>query len=128
MPHPDSVIANIFESMLDYDYLARPLGSAPRTLEALPLVQDGGRTYIARSRRHSLRPDPAFKGRPRELTRGRLRLRIQARTSIPAASPWAWLLEGKLVGGDEAQSGRERKAGSTTTRRCPGSRSSTAIR
>ena len=33
----DAVIGNVFESMLDYDYLARPVRLVPRTLEAMPV-------------------------------------------------------------------------------------------
>ena len=44
----DSVIENIYEAMLDYDYLARPLQLVPRTLEAMPTVQDNGATYVFR--------------------------------------------------------------------------------
>ena len=38
----DSIIDNIYEAMLDYDYLARPLQLVPRTLEAMPTVEDDG--------------------------------------------------------------------------------------
>src|SRR4029450_13220200 len=41
----DSVISNIYEQMLDYDYLARPVKLVPRTLEAMPTVSDGCKTY-----------------------------------------------------------------------------------
>ena len=65
----DSVIENICEAMLDYDYLARPVKLVPRTLEAMPTVADGGRTYTFRLRKGIFfTPDPAFKGKPRELT------------------------------------------------------------
>src|SRR5688572_21882348 len=65
----DSIIANVFETMLDYDYLARPLKLTPRTLEALPKIEDGGRTYVARLRKGILfTPHAAFKGQRRELT------------------------------------------------------------
>ena len=65
----DSVIENIYEAMLDYDYLARPLKLVPRTLEAMPVIEDGGRTYICRIRKGIFfTPDAAFKGKPRELT------------------------------------------------------------
>lgn len=47
----DAVIANIMESMLDYDFLARPLKLVPRTLEAMPTVEDDGKTYICRVRK-----------------------------------------------------------------------------
>ena len=65
----DSIIANIFDAMLDYDYLARPVKLVPRVLETLPSVEDGGRTYVCRLRKGiHFTPDPAFKGKPRELT------------------------------------------------------------
>ena len=65
----DSVISNIFEQMLDYDYLARPVKLVPRTLEAMPTVSDGGKTYLFKIRKGIFfTPDPAFKGKPRELT------------------------------------------------------------
>src|SRR4029450_4270324 len=41
----DSVISTIYEQMLDYDYLARPVKLVPRTLEAMPTVSDGGQSY-----------------------------------------------------------------------------------
>ncbi len=43
----DGIIANIYEAMLDYDYLARPVKLVPRTLEAMPTVADGGKTYTS---------------------------------------------------------------------------------
>src|SRR5438874_1032797 len=65
----DGIIANIYEAMLDYDYLARPVKLVPRTLEAMPLVQDDGATYVFKLRKGIFfTPDPAFKGKPRELT------------------------------------------------------------
>ena len=63
-----TVVANIFESPLTYDYLARPARLKPQTAEALPVASDGFRTWTLR-----IRPgiffadDPAFGGRPREL-------------------------------------------------------------
>src|SRR5258708_27916901 len=38
----DGILANIMEAMLDYDYLARPVKLVPRTLEAMPLVEENG--------------------------------------------------------------------------------------
>src|SRR5262250_3055063 len=64
----DGVIANVYEQMLDYDYLARPVKLVPRTLEAMPVVQDNGATYVFKLRKGIFfTPDPAFKGKPREL-------------------------------------------------------------
>ena len=105
----DSVIDNIIESMLDYDYLARPVKLVPRTLESLPTVEDGGRTYVCRVRKGIMfTPDPAFKGVPRELTAADYAYSIKRHLDPVQRSPWAWLVEGKLVGGDEAQAAATR--------------------
>ena len=107
----DAVIQNVFESMLDYDYLARPVRLVPRTLEGMPRVEDNGRTYVARIRRGIYyTPDPAFKGQARELTAADYAYGFKRHLDPAQNSPWAWLVEGKLVGGDEAQA-RAKKTG-----------------
>src|SRR6266540_6457029 len=42
----DGIIDHIYDSMLDYDYFARPVKLVPRTLEAMPTVEGGGATYV----------------------------------------------------------------------------------
>ncbi|WP_052262919.1 ABC transporter substrate-binding protein [Chromobacterium violaceum] len=62
------VIENIFEPLLKYDYLARPLKIKPNTAAALPEISADGRVYTIR-----IQPgiyfadDPVFKGKKREL-------------------------------------------------------------
>jgi ABC-type transport system substrate-binding protein len=62
------VTAHIFESLYNYDYLARPFKLKPNTAAAMPEVSEDFRTWTIR-----LKPgiyfadDPAFKGRRREL-------------------------------------------------------------
>ena len=62
------MLAQIFESPLVFDYLARPAALLPNTAVAMPEVSADGRVFTIR-----LRPgiyfadDPAFKGQPREL-------------------------------------------------------------
>ncbi len=64
-----AVIAHIFEAPYEYDYLARPAKMVPNLAEAQPEVAADFRTFTFR-----LRPgiyfsdDPAFGGKPRELT------------------------------------------------------------
>jgi ABC-type transport system substrate-binding protein len=64
-----TVIAHIFDSPLQYDFLARPARLQPATAAALPEVSADGMTIRVR-----IRPgiffadDPAFGGKPRELT------------------------------------------------------------
>ena len=63
------VCAHIFEPLLTYDHLARPAKLAPLTAAALPLASADYRRWV-----FTLQPgiffadDPAFEGRPRELT------------------------------------------------------------
>ena len=107
----DSIIANVFESMLEYDYLARPVKLVPRTLESMPRVEDGGRSYVARVRKGIFyAPDAAFNGVPRELTAADYAYGFKRHLDPAQHSPWAWLIEGKLVGGNEAQA-RARTSG-----------------
>src|SRR5574340_1249428 len=47
----DAIIENVFDSMLDYDYLARPVRLVPRALEAMPTVEEGGRSYLCHVRK-----------------------------------------------------------------------------
>jgi len=100
----DGIIANVFDAMLDYDYLARPVKLVPRALEALPEVADGGRTYICRVKKGIyFTPDPAFKGKRRELTAADFAYGFERILDPAVKSPWLWLLDGKLAGGDEAR-------------------------
>ena len=63
----DDIIGAIFDAMLDYDYLARPVKLVPRALEALPIVEDGGKAYLCKVRKGVyFTPDPVFKGVRRE--------------------------------------------------------------
>lgn len=63
------VLISIFEPALEWDYLATPPKLIPLTAAAMPEVTDDGKTWTVK-----LKPgifftdDPAFKGRPRELT------------------------------------------------------------
>ncbi|MCL2309397.1 MAG: ABC transporter substrate-binding protein [Proteobacteria bacterium] len=91
----------IFERLLTYDYLARPMRLAPMTAEALPEVSDGGKTYTFK-----IRPgirfysDPAFNGKPRELTAADYVYSFKRVLDPKIRSPWAFMLEGKIIGLD----------------------------
>jgi ABC-type transport system substrate-binding protein len=64
-----TVIANIFEALFTYDYLARPVVLKPCTAAALPQIADDFRTFTIRVRPGIFfADDPAFKGAKRELT------------------------------------------------------------
>jgi ABC-type transport system substrate-binding protein len=64
-----SILANIFDALYTYDYLARPAKLKPGTAAALPELSDDGRTLTIRIRPGiHFADDPAFKGAKRELT------------------------------------------------------------
>ncbi len=98
----DGIIDHLYDSMLDYDYLARPMKLVPRTLEAMPNVEDGGATFVFKLKRGIFfTPDPAFKGKPRELTAGDQAYALKRLLDPAVKSPWLWLIEGKILGADE---------------------------
>ncbi len=69
----------IFETLLTYDYLARPAKLVPLTAEALPEITDNGQTYTFRLKKGIyFTPDPAFKGVEARARRRRLRVFAEA--------------------------------------------------
>jgi oligopeptide transport system substrate-binding protein len=98
-----SVEQVIFETLLTYDYLARPAKIVPLTAAALPEVTDEGKTYLIRLKKGiHFTPDPAFKGKQRELVAEDYAYSIKRLFDPKLRSPWTWLLDGKIVGLDEA--------------------------
>jgi oligopeptide transport system substrate-binding protein len=92
----------IFETLLTYDYLARPARLVPLTAEAMPQITEGGRVYTVRIRKGIyFHPDPAFKGQKRELTAQDYAYQLKRLIDPKIISPWAWLVEGKIEGLDE---------------------------
>src|SRR5471030_321877 len=64
-----SLMENLFDPLLRYAYLARPVKLQANTVVAMPKVDDHGMTYTFQLR-HGMyfSPDPAFKGARREVT------------------------------------------------------------
>jgi oligopeptide transport system substrate-binding protein len=92
----------VFETLLSYDYLARPSKLVPLAAEALPEVSDNGKTYTLKVRKGIyFAPDAAFKGQRRELTAADYAYSLKRLVDPRIQSPHAWLLEGKVIGLDE---------------------------
>ncbi|HAT33161.1 MAG TPA: heme-binding protein [Janthinobacterium sp.] len=92
----------IFETLLTYDYLARPAKLVTETAAALPEVSSDGKTYTIRLKKGILfTPDPAFKGKRRELTMADYVYSWKRLFDPKLSSPQTWLFEGKVVGLDE---------------------------
>jgi ABC-type transport system substrate-binding protein len=91
----------VFETLLTYDYLARPAKVVPLTAEAMPAITDNGKTYTIKVRKGIyFTPDPAFKGKKRELVAEDYAYSLKRLIDPRVHSPWAWLVEGKIVGLD----------------------------
>jgi len=92
----------IFERLYTYDYLARPVKLAPQTAAALPEVSTDGKTYLIHlAHGQYFTPDPAFKGKRRELTVADYVYSWKRLFDPKLASPNTWLLEGKVIGLDD---------------------------
>ncbi len=91
----------IFDTLYEWDYLARPYRIVPCLAAAMPQITDGGRTWTMRLK-HGIHfaDDPVFKGRPRELTAADVVYSWKRLLDPRIRSPYLWYLDGKLVGAD----------------------------
>ena len=101
----------IFETLLTYDYLARPAKLIPNTAEAMPSVSDDGKTFIFKIKKGIFfTPDTAFKGEKRELTATDYVYSIKRLVDPQNRSPSANFVTGKIVGLD-ALASKAKKTG-----------------
>lgn len=100
--YSNTIIEAILEPPLTYDYLASPPKLVPNTLVAMPVVGDDGKTYTLKVKRGIyFTPDPAFKGKRRELTAADYAYTIKRFMDPKNHSQYEFLVEGKIVGLDE---------------------------
>jgi ABC-type transport system substrate-binding protein len=92
--------ANIFDTLYTYDYLARPMKVRPALAAGMPEVSSDFRTYTVHMRHGILfADDPAFNGKPREVTAYDVVYSIQRQLDPANKSPnLSGLLEEKIVG------------------------------
>jgi ABC-type transport system substrate-binding protein len=94
-----SLLENLFDPLLGYDYLARPLKLRGNTAAGLPKVEDKGLSYTFQIRPGIyFTPDPAFKGKRRELTAADYVYTLKRLYDPALKSPWLSLFEGKIAG------------------------------
>ncbi|MBZ2206345.1 ABC transporter substrate-binding protein [Massilia soli] len=97
-----SLLENLFDPLLRYDYLARPLKLRENTLTAMPAVSADGLTYTFKIRPGIFfTPDPAFKGKKREMTAADYVYSFTRLYDPALKSPWLFLFEGKIAGDTE---------------------------
>jgi oligopeptide transport system substrate-binding protein len=96
------VCENIFESLLTYDWLARPVKLAPQVVEKVPEGEEGGTRFTFRIKPGILfADDPAFNGKKRELVAKDMEYAVKRFRDPAVRSPYSWLFEDKVVGLDE---------------------------
>jgi len=96
------VCENIFEGLLTYDYLARPVKLVPLIAESIPQPEEGGTRYTFRIKPGIFYADDvAFKGHKRELVAKDMEYAIKRFRDYRNRSPYAWLFENKIAGLDE---------------------------
>ena len=94
-----SLLENLFDPLLRYDYLARPVKLRGNTVTALPEIADGGRSYTFKIRPGIyFTPDPAFGGKRREMTAADYVYSLTRLYDPALKSPWAFFFEGKIEG------------------------------
>ena len=101
--YSNNIIEEIFESPLTYDFLARPATLRPQTLEAMPEITDGAKTYTLRLKKGIyFSDDAAFEGRKRELTAADYEFAFKRLMDPKVSSPNLWLIDGRVAGMEEA--------------------------
>ncbi|MEO8103772.1 MAG: ABC transporter substrate-binding protein [Betaproteobacteria bacterium] len=105
------ILEDIFDSLLTYDWLARPVKLVPQVVEAVPEPEENGTRYTFRLRRGIyFADDPAFNGQRRELVAKDIEYGIRRFRDPTNRSPYEWLFENKIVGLDELAE-KARKSG-----------------
>ena len=100
--YSNTVNEAIFERLLTYDYLARPAKLMPMTAETMPEVSDNGRTYLIHLKRGIyFTPDPAFKGKPRELVAEDYVYSFKRFADPKNRAPYEFMIENRIEGLDE---------------------------
>ncbi|MEP7069362.1 MAG: ABC transporter substrate-binding protein [Usitatibacter sp.] len=104
-----AISAQIFDSLLEYDYLARPAKLKARAAAALPEVNADGTVYTIKVKPGIyFTPDPAFNGKRRELTAEDFVYSIKRLFDPKLASQWLFLVEGKIKGADAVMADAKR--------------------
>ncbi|MBY0241457.1 MAG: heme-binding protein [Burkholderiaceae bacterium] len=94
-----ALLENLFDPLLRYAYLARPVKLQPNTLRDMPKLDKDGVTYTFHLRSGVyFTPDPVFKGKRREVTAEDYVYSFKRLYDPALKSPWLFLFDGKLAG------------------------------
>ncbi len=91
----------IFDTLYNYDYLARPFKIVPNTATAMPEISPDGKTYVIHVRPGIyFSDDPAFKGKKRELVAADYVFGIKRILDPKMRSNSIIVVDGRFVGAD----------------------------
>jgi ABC-type transport system substrate-binding protein len=94
-----SLLENLFDPLLRYDYLARPVQLRQNTAVAMPAISADQLTYTFKIRPGIFfTPDAAFKSEKREVTAADYVYSLTRLYDPAIKSPWLSLFEGKIAG------------------------------
>ncbi|MBU6468776.1 MAG: heme-binding protein [Betaproteobacteria bacterium] len=89
----------LFEPLLTYDYLARPVKLIPRLAAQMPVISDQGKTWLFTLKKGVyFSPDPVFKGKLREVTAQDVVYTIMRFMDPKNRSPYKFLVDHKILG------------------------------
>ena len=94
-----SLLENLFDPLLRYDYLARPVQLRQNTAVAMPVISADKLSYTFKIRPGIFfTPDPAFHNEKREVTAADYVYSLTRLYDPAIKSPWLSLFEGKIAG------------------------------
>lgn len=107
------ITANLFDSLFEYDYLARPLKIRPLLAAAMPEVSNNYKTWTITLRKGVLfADDEAFGGKKRELTADDVVFTYKRHYDPKNKSQNVYLLEGdQILGLSELKAAADKKGG-----------------
>lgn len=95
------IVDAILETLVSYDYMARPVKLVAKAAEAVPEPENEGKSYTFHIRKGKyFSADPAFKGVRRELTAQDFEYTIKRIMDPQNRAPSLSFIEGKIVGLD----------------------------
>jgi oligopeptide transport system substrate-binding protein len=102
--YSNTIQARIFDSLYEWDYLARPYRYVPSLAALMPDISADGRTWTIRIKPgFYFSDDPAFNGEKRELTAADVAYSWKRLMDPRVHSPNADLVRGKFIGLDAAE-------------------------
>jgi len=97
--YSSEVIDGIFDTILTYDYLARPAKLVPKLASEMPLVEDGGKRWTIKLVKGAyFSPHEVFGGKKREVTARDVEYSFKRHYDDSLKPVWRFLTDGKIVG------------------------------